>query len=157
MLRQMIADEGGLPGLYLNSNLMIPAILEHTLRPLFTLSVPLILERQFGISPDLSPITYSLCDLTLGVASLVILLPIETVRRRIQVQARGNGKRVKSIVKLRDADYVGVVEAMWRIMTEETGVRRKRVMTEKDEGGLFAGVRQLYRGVSNAIVLVLPK
>ena len=92
--------------------------------------------------------TYALCDLTLGIGSLLVLLPIETIRKRLQVQARGNGKRIKSVVKLRDRDYVGVVEAMWRIVSEETGVRRKRIMSEKDEGGWFAGVRQLYRGVS---------
>ncbi|ORX38935.1 mitochondrial carrier domain-containing protein [Kockovaella imperatae] len=150
MFRQMLSEEGGLANLYLNSNLLIPSILEHILRPLFTLSVPLILERQFSISPELSPITYATCDLALGIASLVVLLPIETVRKRLQIQARGNSKRIKSIVALRDRDYVGVVEAMWRIVTEETGVRRKRVMSERDEGGLFAGIRQLYRGFGMA-------
>ena len=148
MLREMVSEEGGFTSLYLNPNLLIPSILEHTIRPLITLSVPLLLERQWGISPEVSPITYSICDLSLGLGSLLILLPIETVRKRMQVQPRGRGKKIKSVVRLRDQNYVGVVEAIWRIMTEETGVRRKRIMTEKDEGGFFAGVRQLYRGVS---------
>lgn len=148
LFRQMVDEEGGFSAMYLNSNLLIPSVLEHTVRPLLTLSIPLLLERQFGLSIELSPITYSLCDLSLGLGSLLILLPIETVRKRLQLQARGNGKRGKTIVRTRDRDYVGVVEAIWRIATEETGVRRKRVMQEKDEGGLFAGIRQLYRGVS---------
>jgi fusion and transport protein UGO1 len=149
LFRNLIDEEGGFSSLYLHSNLLIPSILEHTIRPLITLSAPLVLERQFGISPELSPITYSLCDLSIGLAGLVILLPIETVRKRLQIQARGpKGEKIKTIVKTRDMNYVGVVEAMWRIVTEETGARRRRKMSEKDEGGFFAGVRQLYRGVS---------
>jgi len=149
MFRRMVEEEGGFSGMYFNSNLLIPSIFEHTVRPLLTLSIPLLLERTLGYSPEMSPITYSLCDLSLGLGSLLILLPIETVRKRLQLQARGNGKRGKTIVRTRDRDYVGVVEAIWRIVTEETGVRRKRVMDEKDEGGLFSGIRQLYRGVSS--------
>jgi hypothetical protein len=144
MFRRMVDEEGGFSGMYFNSNLLIPSIFEHTVRPLLTLSIPLLLERTLGYSPEMSPITYSLCDLSLGLGSLLILLPIETVRKRLQIQARGNGKRGKTIVRTRDRVYVGVVEA-----TEETGVRRKRVMDEKDEGGHFSGIRQLYRGVSN--------
>ena len=147
LFRTMVDEEGGFSNMYFNSNLLIPSILEHTVRPLLTLSIPLLLERQFGLSLELSPITYSLCDLSLGLGSLLILLPIETVRKRLQLQARGNGKRVKTIVRTRPQDYVGVVEAIWRIATEETGVRRKRVMQEKDEGGVFSGIMQLYRGV----------
>jgi len=151
LFKEMVEDEGGFQSMYFHSNVLYPALLEHTLRPLLTLSIPLLVERQFGISPELSPITYSICDLTLGLSSLLILLPIETVRRRLQLQRRGKagreGKKIKSIVKLREKDYVGIVEAIWRITTEESGVRRKRAMTEKDEGGWFAGVRQVYRGV----------
>ncbi|KAK8843483.1 hypothetical protein IAR55_007142 [Kwoniella newhampshirensis] len=152
IFRNMIAEEGGFSSLYFHPNLLIPSLLEHTIRPLLTLSIPLLLERQMGISPDISPIIYSLADLSLGLGSLLILLPIETVRRRLQLQSRasGGGKRLKSVVKLRERDYVGVVEAMWRIVTEESGVRRRRVMTEKEEGGLFSGIRQLYRGFGMA-------
>jgi fusion and transport protein UGO1 len=154
----MINEEGGFWTTYFHPNIFIPAVLEHTLRPLLTLSIPLLLERQWGISPDVSPVTYSLCDLGLNLASLVVLLPIETVRRRLQLQSReagresGGGKRIKTVVRVRERDYVGVVEAMWRIVHEETGVRRRRVMTEKDEGGMFAGIRQLYRGVSRRVI-----
>jgi fusion and transport protein UGO1 len=152
----MIEREGGLASLYLHPNLLIPAVLEHTLRPLLTLSIPLLLERQLHISPDLSPITYSLCDLSLNLASLLILLPIETARKRLQVHSRGGpAARIKAVVKTREAEYVGVVEAIWRIVTEETGVRRRRVMQEKDEGGVFAGIRQLYRGVRHSATLVV--
>jgi fusion and transport protein UGO1 len=170
LLRQIVNTEGGFSSLYLHSNLLFPAVLEHTLRPLLTLSIPLLLERQFNISPDLSPITYSLCDLSLGLGSLLILLPIETVRKRLQLQSRavsvtaaGIGSKskstgdMKSIVRLKETPYVGIVDAMWRIVNEETGVRRKRNMTEKDEGGVLSGIRQLYRGVSDRVLAVKKK
>ncbi|EIW66968.1 hypothetical protein M231_03933 [Tremella mesenterica] len=154
MLRDMVEQEGGFCSLYFHPNLFIPTALEHTLRPLLTLSIPLVLERQWGISSEFSPLTYAACDLGLGLAGLFILLPIETTRKRLQIQYRGvrrkeTGKR-KSVVLLREREYVGVVEALWRIMTEETGARRKRHMTERDEGGVFSGIRQLYRGFGMA-------
>lgn len=56
---------------------------------------------------------------------------------------------MKTVVKVRERDYVGIVEALWRIVTEETGVRRTRI-EKGEEGGWFAGVRQLYRGFGMA-------
>jgi fusion and transport protein UGO1 len=150
LLRRAITEEGGIAGLYLHANLLIPTLLEHTIRPLMTLSIPLIIERYFGISPDLAPISYSMADLGLNIAAILVILPIETVRRRLQLQSRSDGesKKIRSVVRLRERDYIGVVEAMWRIVTEETSAPRKRRMSEKDEGGWLSGVGQLYRGVS---------
>ncbi|WWC91418.1 uncharacterized protein L201_006364 [Kwoniella dendrophila CBS 6074] len=162
IFKDLIEFEGGFSNLYLNSNLFLPTILEHTIRPLLTLSIPLLIERQFKISQDLSPITYSILDLSLGLGSLLILLPIETVRKRLQIQYRynttthrhhnnkGKNNELKSIVRLREKQYIGIIETIWRITKEETGVRRKRKMSEKDEGGWFSGIRQLYRGFGMA-------
>jgi fusion and transport protein UGO1 len=151
ILRRAIAEEGGISGLYFASNVMLPALLELTLRPLLTMSIPLILERGLGFSPDLAPISYSLAELGMNVAALLVILPIETVRRRLQLQSRtpGGGKHFRSVVPLRERDYVGIVEAIWRIITEETAAPRKKRMTEREEGGWFSGVCQLYRGVSS--------
>ncbi|WVQ81607.1 hypothetical protein IAT38_003731 [Cryptococcus sp. DSM 104549] len=152
VFRDMVDNEGGFFTMYFHPNLFVPALLEHSIRPLVALASPLVIERVFGISPDVSPFYYSVADLALGLGALAVFLPIETVRRRLQLQSRapGGGKRMKTVVKVRERDYVGVVEAMWRIVTEETGVRRRRTMSEKDEGGWFAGVRQLYRGFGMA-------
>lgn len=154
MFSDMIAHEGGFYGTYFHPNVFFPTVLEHTLRPLITLSIPLVLERQLSISPDIAPLTYAAADLALNLASLLVLLPIETVRRRLQLQSRAahkdESRRIKSIVRIRKREYVGIVEAMWRIMTEETGARRRRVMTEQDEGGLSSGIKQLYRGFGMA-------
>jgi fusion and transport protein UGO1 len=149
LARRAIDEEGGLTGLYLHPNLLFPTLIEHTLRPLITLSIPLMIERQLQISPDIAPLTYATCDLAFGIATSLVMLPIETVRRRLQVQNRGRKKRSdRTVVRVRDTDYVGVVDALWRIATEETAVPRKRGLTDKDEGGAFQGLKQLYRGVS---------
>lgn len=169
LLRDAVNREGGFTGLYLHSHLIIPAILEHTLRPLLTLSIPLLIERQLNITPDVSPVTHSMLDLSLGLASLLIILPIETVRKRLQLQDRAfidsdssdltKPLERKSIVRLRQRQYHGVVEAIWRIITEETtAVPKKRRRKSRGaltagtnegvSGGRFDGVRQLYRGVS---------
>ncbi|KAJ9106401.1 hypothetical protein QFC21_001547 [Naganishia friedmannii] len=173
LLRDAVNREGGFTGLYLHSHLIIPAILEHTLRPVLTLSIPLLIERQLNITPDVSPVTYSMLDLGLGLASLLVILPVETVRKRLQLQDRSfvdedededvlaRKHQRKSIVRLRTKPYHGVVEAIWRIITEETtAVPRKRrrksrgaesvAVKEGAQGGRFDGVRQLYRGFGMA-------
>lgn len=61
---------------------------------------------------------------------------------------------MKTVVKVRERDYVGIVEALWRIVTEETGVRRTRI-EKGEEGGWFAGVRQLYRGASLSFIWLI--
>lgn len=151
LVRDAVRDEGGLLGLWTAGNVLVPALLEVTLRPALTAAIPLLIERYLRVSPDLSPIAYSALDLGLNIASLLVLLPIETVRKRLQIQPRGTGRPVKSVVATRDRPYVGIVEAMYRICTEETARPRKRVMQDKDEGGLLAGVGQLYRGLGMAV------
>lgn len=151
LLRDAVRDEGGLLGLWTASNVLLPALLEVTLRPALTAAIPLLIERHLRVSPDLSPIAYSALDLGLNLASLLLLLPIETVRKRLQIQPRGAGRPVKAVVATRDRPYVGIVECLYRIVTEETARPRKRVMEERDEGGVLAGVGQLYRGLGMAV------
>ncbi len=158
MAKSIINEEGGISSLYLDPHLLIPSILEHTIRPLLTLSIPLFIERQLNISPDVSPITYSLLDLSLGLASLLIILPIETIRKRLQIQDRNPPRAItkrqrRTIVRTRERDYVGVVEGLWRIVSEETtipGKKRNDGMRESVQNTRLDGIRQLYRGVSDA-------
>lgn len=151
LLRSAVRDEGGVAGLWTASNVLLPSLLESILRPALTMAIPLVIERQLRVSPDLSPVMYSALDLGLNIAALLVLLPVETVRKRLQVQPRGKGAAVKSVVAVRERPYIGIVEAIYRIVTEETSRPRKRVMEEKDEGGLLAGVGQLYRGLGMAV------
>jgi fusion and transport protein UGO1 len=156
MLKSIVKEEGGLWSLYMHPHLFWPSVLEHTIRPLLTLSIPLFIERKLHISPDISPITHSLLDLSLGLSSLLILLPIETVRKRLQIQDRARDSLSKrprrTIVRTRERNYVGIVEAMWRIASEETTIPRRRRRADSsgqtEQYSRLDGLKQLYRGVS---------
>lgn len=165
-IKKTLKEEGGWKTAYLHPNLLIPTILDFTLRPLLSLAAPLLIEHTFRLEPNTHPISYAIVELAISTASLCITLPIETVRRRLQLQVRrphdaisedaaltssrkitsatlqqqqtttittatlrggvdqatGNvGVRgLRTCVETRPIPYVGVVEAIYRIVTEET-------------------------------------
>lgn len=169
-IRKTLREEGGWKTAYLHPNLLIPTILDFTLRPLLSLGAPLLIEHTLRLEPNTHPISYAIAELAISTASLCITLPIETVRRRLQLQVRkpsgskseefassssrkitsatlqqqqqtitttttttatshgginltaGNvGVRgLRTCVETRPIAYVGVVEAIYRIVTEET-------------------------------------
>ncbi|KAF9109443.1 hypothetical protein BGX27_007602 [Mortierella sp. AM989] len=152
-----IIYEEGFTALWGGVNL-VPTILYHTLTPLISNSVPLIIERVLNISPDESPFSYEVAELCLEVLDLLIRLPIETVRKRlqIQIQAKIPGKRYETVVETRKRPYAGVIDCVYRIIREEGGPRRKRrskKQAEEDEDeakipwyGAW-GIRGLYTGL----------
>jgi fusion and transport protein UGO1 len=180
-LRQLIEDEGGLATLFFHSNLLLPALLEGFLRPLIHLGTPLLLDRVLGLRADRRPYAYGLAELGLGTLGLVLVLPIETVRRRLQLQSRatGTGSRpYRACVETRPVPYAGIVDALYRIITEETtsvppsvAARRGRSRKSAVAGGSTtaaedaksvkaSGLGQLYRGfgvgfVANLVVFGL--
>jgi len=164
-LSQILQHEGGLKGIYLHPHLLIPTLIDNTLRPLISLALPGLFASYLGphIAEDTTPIAWSFAELMGSCAGLLLTLPFETVRRRLQVQVRGNAKPVKACVEMRPAPYNGVVDTMWHILTEERSdlpvSRRKRRPSTKgkeketadvDESGWYrnTGVGQLYRGLS---------
>ncbi|BGP18891.1 hypothetical protein JCM10213_003010 [Rhodosporidiobolus nylandii] len=191
-LTTIIEEEGGLWNTYFHSNLFFPALLEGLLRPLIHLSTPLIISRYLHLEPSSSPLTFGLAELLLSTAGLLITIPIETVRKRLQIQSRaefvragragGVGRPWRTCVETRPVPYAGIVEAVYRILTEETGKIPRRSMRGRrrssagvpptpnpDEDkedlataglGASGGLRQLYRGFgmgvgANAVVFLL--
>lgn len=179
-LYKVLSEEGGWRGIYMHSNLLWPAFIEHLLAPLLRLGSPLLLERVIGLSPSSSPALYALAEFALNAASLIVILPIETVRKRLQLQYRGSARRLglRTCVETRPRPYVGMVEATYRILTEETGtlpksLTRKAKLHRQRSGGvttmespemqsepLTGGLRQLYRGfglsiMTQGVVLIL--
>ncbi|GLB36473.1 putative mitochondrial carrier (TC 2.A.29) family protein [Lyophyllum shimeji] len=172
-LSQILRDEGGLKGIYFHPHLFIPTIIDNTLRPVVSLAFPGMLAGYFGIhiTEELNPWAWALVELGGSCLGLLITLPFETIRRRLQVQTRGNAKPIRGCVELRPRPYNGVVDAFWHILTEERSdlpirkVRKRRdsrVSTkgkerveaeaeeeEAEEGGWFryTGIAQLYRGL----------
>ncbi|KAF4572608.1 hypothetical protein EYR36_007116 [Pleurotus pulmonarius] len=136
-LSQILRDEGGLSGIYLHPHLLIPTLLDNTLRPLVSAILPQLILSSSNtrlISPSSNPIAFNALEMAAGCAGLLITLPFETVRRRLQVQARGNAKPIKGCVELRPVPYNGVVDTFWHILTEERSDLPVRRMTRRREG-----------------------
>ncbi|KAI7875727.1 mitochondrial carrier domain-containing protein [Mucor mucedo] len=121
-LRTMLHEEGGLYGIYFESKNLFPTLLYHIITPLLSCSTPLIIARLLHISAADSPILYGAAELALSTLGLLVMLPIETIRKRLQTQVRGD---FKATVALRPAPYRGFFDALYKIMKEE-GTRNKR-------------------------------
>lgn len=185
-LLQILRDEGGFKGIYLHPHLLLPTIIDNTLRPIVSLALPGLLAAYLGahITEDTNPLAWGIIELAGSCVGLLVTLPFETIRRRLQVQARGTAKPFKGCVELRPAPYNGVVDTFWHILTEERSdlplVRRtkQRRMSvkgkerapaevplpaqEEEEDSWFrhTGIGQLYRGMgmrlgASAIVFLL--
>ena len=176
--RQILAQEGGLRGVYLHPHLLIPTLFDRTLRALVPLTLPGLVATYVGLgsnlSPETTPIQWQVAELLGTVTGALVLIPFETVRRRLQVQTRGTARPLKACVELRPAPYNGMVDAFWHILTEERSdlplkpqTKRKRrrssvkgkeraheheeaaVVEEESESWLrHSGIVQLYRGLS---------
>ncbi|GJJ08815.1 hypothetical protein Clacol_003034 [Clathrus columnatus] len=157
-LSQLIQYEGGIKGLYFHPHLFIPALLDNTARPFANYVLPVLIATRTGITPDTHPFLVVFGGIIAGCLTNVIVSPFETVRRRLQIQSRGLAAEFKACVETRPRPYHGVVDAMWRIITEErseipvmterlpTGVPEKEP-EDTDEGWItFSGIGQLYHG-----------
>ncbi|RPD58351.1 mitochondrial carrier [Lentinus tigrinus ALCF2SS1-6] len=174
--RQILAQEGGLRGVYLHPHLLIPTLFDCTLRALVPLTLPGLVATYIGLgsnlSPETTPIQWQVAELLGTIAGALVFIPFETVRRRLQVQTRGTARPLKACVELRPAPYNGMVDAFWHILTEERSdlplkpqSKRKRrrssvkgkerahedepvAVVEESESWLrHSGIGQLYRGL----------
>lgn len=184
-LSQILRNEGGWRGAYLHPQLLIPTIIDCTLRPLVSLAMPGLLVRYVGarISQDSHPVAWGTAELAGSCLGLLVTLPFETIRRRLQVQVRGTARPIRGCVELRPQPYAGVVDTFWHILTEERSdlplpiARQNRRRSslkgkeradavvaedaeEPDHWTKHTGLGQLYRGLgmrlgASAIVFVL--
>ena len=96
-LQQILEQEGGWKTTYFHPQLLIPTILDFTFRPFLSLATPLFIDHYLRVDPNSSPVLYALWELVVSTIGLCITLPLETVRRRLQVQARaGWGQEPKA-------------------------------------------------------------
>ncbi|KAI0706053.1 mitochondrial carrier [Cytidiella melzeri] len=168
-LDQILELEGGLHGIYFHPHIFIPAILDCTLRAVVPFALPALVASYFRMTYETHPFARNAVELAGSCASLLITLPFETVRRRLQVQTRGTARPFKGCVELRPAPYNGVVDAFWHILTEERsdlplrprrrhrrksltkGQGQRQEDTQSQDSGNWlrrSGVGQLYRGLS---------
>jgi len=129
-LKTIIRTEGGLRNLFFHPALLLPALLDNLLRPLLHLATPLLIDRIFGLDRAQEPVRYGLAELGLSSAALLLVLPLETIRKRLQLQSHATPSSLpevssspapplKACVRLRPKPYNGMVEAFYRIITEE--------------------------------------
>ncbi|ORX97980.1 mitochondrial carrier [Basidiobolus meristosporus CBS 931.73] len=158
-----IIQEEGLATFYWSYNLF-PTILYHALTPLIGNTIPLVIDRFLNLSPADSPLLYSLAELGLNTLQLIITMPVDTIRKRLQCQIQSqSSERLVTIVSTRSTPYYGVVDCAYRIITEEGGSRTKRSKKAKNGRSLKRksdhptakkswwqrwGVQGLYRGSS---------
>lgn len=188
-LQKILAEEGGLKGVYLHPHILLPTLLDCTLRSLVPFILPGVVASYLAFggtppTPESSPFMWATSEFLGSCVGFLVTLPIETVRRRLQVQVRGTAERIKACVELRPAPYNGIVDAFWHILTEERSDlplvprrrRRKSVNArgkvpegkaessaegDEDESWLRnTGIGQLYRGLgmrvgASVIVFVL--
>ena len=163
-LKTIIQEEGGIRGLYLSHNL-VPTLLYHTITPLLQNTTPLIIDRVFRISANESPFMYSLAELGLNTLEVIITLPLDTIRKRLQCQIRtrtpGN-KRFETVVATRPVPYTGITDAAYCIMKEEGGASRKKggrklqkktILTDLSLRGLYHGFNM--QCTSNVVLFFL--
>ncbi|KAK9723055.1 hypothetical protein K7432_002164 [Basidiobolus ranarum] len=131
-LRTIIQEEG-LTTFYWSYNLF-PTILYHTLTPLIGNTIPLVIDRFFNLSPADSPILYSFAELGLRTLQLIVTMPVDTIRKRLQCQIqRHPTKRLETIVDTRAKPYYGFVDCAYRIISEEGGSQNRRSRKAKME------------------------
>lgn len=176
-MRTILREEGGWQTTYFHPQLLVPTLLDCVLRPLLSLSAPLVIENLLRLDPTTGPITYALAELVFSTLALGITIPIETVRHRLQLQYHSPLRRntvsllkstptiatkgLRTCVETRPVPYSGVAEAIYRIITEETGGTQlsKRSLVVSPSY-LLGGLMSLYRGFSmsfsaNVLVFVL--
>ncbi|KIP06926.1 hypothetical protein PHLGIDRAFT_127964 [Phlebiopsis gigantea 11061_1 CR5-6] len=175
-LNKILEHEGGIRGVYFHPHLFLPTMLDCALRSVVPFALPGLIASALSITPEAHPIALNCIELIGSLSSLLITIPFETVRRRLQVQVRGTAKPLKACVELRPVPYNGMVDAFWHILTEErsdiplqpTRRRRKSVgskaKVEEEENRerwmRSTGLGQLYRGLglrlgASVVVFVL--
>ncbi|RKP22923.1 hypothetical protein SYNPS1DRAFT_25141 [Syncephalis pseudoplumigaleata] len=116
---------GSLWSLYFTPSLLIPTVVVYTVTPILRHAAPLIIDRCFGITAADAPARFALWELGLNTAGLAIIRPVETIRRRLQVQAYGGGRALETCVAVGHS-YHGFWDCFYRIVTEEGGKRTPR-------------------------------
>ncbi|KAK9704582.1 hypothetical protein K7432_010111 [Basidiobolus ranarum] len=148
-LKTIITEEG-FRSLYWSHN-FLPTVLYHTLSPLISNTIPIVIDRVFHIDSLESPFVYSLIELALNTLDILITLPLDTIRKRLQCQihTRIPGKKFETVVETGKISYTGIIHCGRSILKEESAsFRRKKGKKNRDIQGIqMLNWRGLYPGV----------
>ncbi|KAJ3094841.1 hypothetical protein HDU97_007534 [Phlyctochytrium planicorne] len=159
---QKVVKEEGFSSLYLN-RAVIPTFLYYVLQSSFRFGTQLFLERALSLSVEDTPILYKCGEFGLKTLELLLLLPLETVRRRIYCQiSKASEKPLETVVFSNRLPYTGFLDCLRRLMTEETASkRRKKAGARVEKKDSFSwSLGPLYRGFrlrlfANASIILL--
>lgn len=180
-LRASAEEEGGLINLITAPRFLIPTTLYHVVPTFFNSFLHLQAERKLGVPrPDtmnarastVSPVVRNLSEFIASTAELATTMPLDTIRRRLQVQVNTRTLAgaaamatvpYRGCVELRQRPYAGVVDCVYRIITEEgrqsaVARRLKRVTKtgdpdEEPRPTIGSRLGGLYRGFGMAFTM----
>jgi mitochondrial fusion and transport protein UGO1 len=120
----------------------------HTLAPLFKYGSPVIIDRAFSITQEDSPVLFVICELAVSIIELLVMMPIETIRRRLQGQSQPSIliTKFETVVGVSPIAYSGPFDCLWRIIRQE-GVRGRRFRA------LYKGIKM--RFLANGLIALL--
>ncbi|KAJ2686711.1 hypothetical protein IWW39_003459 [Coemansia spiralis] len=160
-LKTVAREEGGLTALYFSPYHAVPTLVKHTLDTVFRNMGSFALDRVTGIDPYDHPTTFAIGGLVWKTISAVVMLPVDTIRTRLQAQPRytskaasesaplsgsvaSKGKQADRFVEYRTCvpispvPYTGMVNCAWRIITEEGAslkqLKKRRMAAMNGEG-----------------------
>ncbi|KAJ3285828.1 hypothetical protein HDU79_007032 [Rhizoclosmatium sp. JEL0117] len=155
-LPQIIREEG-FGSLYWSRRLPATILLK-TLQPLFKYGSPLFIQRIIGVDPEMQPVLYQMTELAMNLIELFIVMPVETVVRRLECQVvgrfvagdvsegeedgdernrlsvRGKGGPFQGMVRVNAIPYTGFWNCISRVIREE-GYNGMGAVAKEDESG----------------------
>ncbi|EJU01131.1 hypothetical protein DACRYDRAFT_22905 [Dacryopinax primogenitus] len=154
---------------YMHPHLLLPALLTSSIPHVLSLCLPRLLPPSLTPTLVASPVLQPILSLVFTAASLLITLPLETVKRRLQAQTALNlvdpppvttseddhtPQLPQHRVLTRPMPYHGIIDTLYRIMSEESSVppplpeHREKAATSFWTSTV---IRQLYRGYGMAL------
>ncbi|KAJ2606043.1 hypothetical protein EV177_006016 [Coemansia sp. RSA 1804] len=106
-LKTIAREEGGILPLYFSSYHLVPTVLRHTLYPVFRGMGAFVMDRVAGIDPYDHPTSYAFGSLVWSTLAVAVLLPIDTIRARLQAQPRYTDTATAGSTRLSAADDAG--------------------------------------------------
>jgi mitochondrial fusion and transport protein UGO1 len=119
-------------GIVTSPPLFIPSLIFHFLSPIFQHSTPIVLDRLFGATSEDS-LLFVITEFSISLLELVVLLPIETIRKRMQCQVIRKTPLTKrerdfeGLVELDPIPYTSVLDCLYRIVMEENKFKLSRL------------------------------
>jgi fusion and transport protein UGO1 len=141
-------------GLITSPQLFIPSLIYHSLNPIFQHSTPIVFDRLFGATPDDS-LLFVTTEFTISLLELMVMLPIDTVRKRMQCQVirktplTERERDFEGLVELDPIPYTSMLDCFYRIVTEDNKFKISR---------LYRGFKvRLATNITIAILQLLTK